>query len=109
MNLPAGSSPQMFPAHGERRPETEFVVIIGREIDLITTSMRIDLIHLLAAIPFAVDERYEQASGLGAQQVFQDARLQIVLKNVAGCVLAFLEQSGVAAARGRAACLLDLV
>ena len=74
--------------HGERSPVSKLVFIVSREIHLIASLVRVNCVEFLAVVTLAVDERDEQASGLGAQQVFKYSRLEIGLELMPGRVLA---------------------
>ena len=67
--------------------------------------MRINGVEFLTVVALTMNEGDEQAAGFRAEQIFEYARLEILLQLVPGGVLAVFERPGFAWAGRRPVCL----
>src|SRR5579871_2918305 len=93
--------------HRKFGPVPELIVVVSDELDLIAGFVGIDGEKLLAVVALAVDESDKEAAGLGAQEIFQHADLQIRLHLVASRMLGIFEQAAIASAAAGGGGALD--
>ncbi len=73
-------------------PFPKFIFVVGHELDLIPSLMRIDLKKFLTVIVLAVDECDKQPAGHGTQHIGKNSRLEIFFQLVTSGVLAVFQR-----------------